>query len=125
MRKGRTTLNEATKKRLNSLWYEGKKEPYDVFRWLMDKKQFYVMPHPKPYNVWGVWILILGKPNTLDGKINMCDLGKERDSYDSALVVGIEFIVDVLYKAQKTIFVKTKEELEEIRESCQKAGFAV
>ena len=85
---------------LSKLGYEGEMNYPAVSRWLLDK-HYYVMPMPMPYYRWEVGVVILGKPNKQDLKLNRCSVGDHYHSVDAALRAGVEFVVKSLDHARK------------------------
>ena len=99
--------NKITKKKVKG-WldvvgynYPGELTYESVHRWLMFFKKYYVMPFPRPYYKWEVMVIILGKPNTQDGKLNMVFLDGKYNSYDEALIGGVEQVLLTLVEAKK------------------------
>ena len=73
----------------------------DVFRRLMEHERFYVMAMPLKDFRWNVGIVILGRPNKLDGLMNMVDLNESLPSYDAAIRKGAEFVVNSLLRSRR------------------------
>ena len=89
--------NKCTKKVQRQIEYLGwpLKEPtyYEAFRYLMEERGEYVHPVPLAQYGWEVGVILLGKPNKIDGLLNRCSVGEDLKSYDEAIRVGVEFII--------------------------------
>lgn len=118
----RTELSKITQKRLAELGYSDEMSVRKVFYWLMESKHYYIMPFPKPENMWGCIIAILGKPNSSDGKMNIFEMDLVTKSYDSALLLGVEFQVKILYDVQRRVLRMSPEEKQALLEECRKKG---
>ena len=86
---------------LVKLGYKGELNYPAVSQWLMDEHDFYVMPIPQPYYKWEVGVVILGKPNKHDLKMNRCSVKESMRTVDAAVRCGVEFGVKSLDNARK------------------------
>ena len=127
------TPNKITKKKVKS-WldivgynYPGEATYESVHRWLLFFKRYYVMLCPRPYYKWEVMVVILGKPNTQDGKLNMAFLDGKYNSYDEALIGGVEQVLQTLVEAQKEAaeHADDKEWNKELVDELRKNGFDI
>ena len=75
----------------------------DVFRHLMEKENFYVMPIPLKDFRWEIGVVTLGKPNTKDNLMNMYCFEKGLASYDAAVRKGVEIVVKGLLDMKRMV----------------------
>lgn len=98
----------------------------DAAKWLREKKHYHIEPSPIPGLKWKVWCVILGKPNTQDGKMNATDLdGKIFKSYEAAAEAGLSFILKSLINAEKVILKHAgdTEYFENMKKDLENQGF--
>ena len=88
---------------LSKLGYDGELNYPAVAQWLMDEHDYYIMPMPQPYWRWEVGVVILGKPNKQDLKLNRCSIKESVRSLDAAVRAGVEFVVNSLDNARKVV----------------------
>lgn len=103
---------------------------YEAIEWLRVFKSYYVMSFPVassfiPYYKWKVMIIILDKPNTFDGKMNMTELEKCFNLKEDADEDGLNTILKMLCDAIEIGSKMSDEELEELRNECRKKGFDI
>lgn len=124
-------VNKITKKKvkgwLDAIGYIGEMTYEDVRRWLMGIKGYYVMPFPRPYYKWEVMVVILGKPNTQDGKLNMAFLDGKYNSYDEALIGGVEQVLLTLVEAKKEADSHDGDDkwTQDLIDECREKGFDI
>ena len=111
---------------LSKLYYDGEMNYPAVSKWLLNKG-YYVMPIPMPYYRWEVGIVILGKPNTQDYKLNRCSIGDHFTSLDAALRAGVESVVASLDNARRVVLKHgdDKEFLDKNLKDLREEGFDV
>ena len=68
----------------------------------MEHDDMYIMAYPTPQG-WDAKIVLLGKPNKFDGKINAIDVGCCVKTYDDAIQKGAELAVEHIYKAYRDL----------------------
>ena len=99
--------DKCTKKVRRQIEYLGwpLKEPtyYEAFRYLMEERGEYVHPIPLVQHEWEVGVVILGRPNKKDGLLNRCSVKENLKSYDDAVRVGGEFIIERHAHAKREI----------------------
>lgn len=112
---------------LSVLGYDGEYNYPDVADWLRDIYDMYVMPMPKPYYRWNVWIVILGQPNTHDGMLGNVDVELSVQTIESAIRCGVEFVVKHLYDAHKKVekYGNDEDWVENEFRACREAGFDI
>lgn len=90
--------------------------------WLR-KKKYHVLVMPLPFDKWYVGLIILGRPNKLDGKLGACFLeDKEFDSYEKAMEYGLQFQLKIIIKAGKLIRKYDASHFAHIKEKLEKDG---
>lgn len=97
---------------------------FDALEYLRGKG-YYVMAMPEPYYMWRVWLCILGKPNTHDGKLNATLIDKVFESRDDAWHYALNMQLDIMIEADRNAFRMTDEEVDALRKECREAGFDV
>lgn len=56
-----------------------------LFRYMLEVRRWYVLARPLPHDKWCAAIVILGKPNTQDGKLNAVYVDGTMKTYDDAI----------------------------------------
>ncbi len=101
-----------------------------LFRYMLEVKRRYVLAHPLPHDKWCAAIVILGKPNTQDGKLNAVAVDGTMKTYDDAIKKGVELAVKVFYEGHRK-FVKiafqpdSEKKFNEIDNKLRKDGFDI
>lgn len=119
MRKG---LSLNARKELLALGYYGRRDIMSVYEWLVCEQCYFVMPVPKPDGHWEVSVVLLGKVNALDGKMNMFEFGGDYDCWRSAFVGGMEEVIGVLYDAKVRAKVLSDADIAKMRSELKEEG---
>lgn len=126
-------MKQITKKLQRQIEYLGwNVEPtYEaLFRYMLEVKRWYVLAHPLPHDKWCATIVILGKPNTQDGKLNAVNVDGTVKTYDDAIKKGVELAVEILYDGHRE-FVKmafhpdSEKKFNELESELRKKGFDI
>jgi len=97
-----------------------------AMKWLRETKGYHIEPSPLPFGKWKIWVVVLGKPNTQDGKMNATDLdGKQFKSFEDAADAGLTFQLKALLNAEKMILKHAGDAkyFEKLKKDLEKQGF--
>ena len=114
-------LDVKTSRKLVSLGYNGHKVVSGelggsitiscALRWLRERWRIAIAPLPIGYPVkWTVWLVYLDEPMEKDNKLDMCELGRDHDSYEAAAVKGIRHALTIVTEIIKVLKALDKEE---------------
>lgn len=122
------TITRKLQKAIDYLGWEVEPTYEALFRYLMEKKEMYVLARPLPYGKWMSTIVLLIKPNTQDGLMNAVDVEGTMKTYDEAIKKGVELAVEIRYDALREVRrMATKpnfaEMIKELKEEMIKNGF--
>lgn len=98
-------------------------EVSEMLDWFLWYKKTYLVAMPRTNGRWTAWVIIINKPNKIDGLLNMVDIELNCKTKVDAEKKGIEWVLQWLVDAKEKVKTMTDEEIEKSRQNCIKAGF--